>query len=548
MKDNYLILITICLFGFCTKQGKAQLSLTTTGAVLIDFQSTLDGVNEGPFTGAGIDAPPMAGQLDDEGVSFSGITTLNGGTVATTAVPPADAVFAVTDGGNTWLGISPVGDWSVILKIDNNIMPATPFYSLDIDFDVRIWNSDADDQTYTLEYGFSETGPWNPIGSPVVLPPGSPVFPAPFWVGNPINQGVVCMGNIASGSSVFLRISGTGPGTDHIAFNSISITPITGSLCTLTNITSFITSDVLDKTLDLSWTEDGTGDCPETYLVVAREGVAPAADLLVPNLQGLYDASDFTANSDWSARGESNEVFNQTSNTLGADGVDYFVYNGTGTSTTITGLNQNTNYNFLIMAVGEQCAWLVGDNINTMTLLPIALSSFQGQARSTDIFLRWTTESEQNNSHMIIERSRDGQRFEAIGQVEGAGTSLTPREYSFIDTRPSSGKNYYRLMQVDFDGAVDYSEIIVIDFRNAAFSWEVTPNITEDQLSIRSTLPFEKGEFFRVVSMNGSIFKTIQVQEGAFLQEVDISELPAGLYFIQYTGKSKETTKKVIKR
>ncbi len=546
MKANSLLIVILLCFVI-VKKGAAQLSLKTTGAVVINFQSTVDGVNEGTFTGAGIDASPSAGQLDDDGVSFNGITTLDGGTVASSAVPPSDALFAVTDGGNTWLGISPVGNWSIVLKINNDIVPATPFYSLDIDVDVRIWNSDLNNQTYALEFALSEAGPWMPIGSPIALP----LFGAdisPNWQGTVINQGVVCMGNIASGSSVFLRISGSGPGTDHIAFNSLSITPITGSLCTLTNLTSFSASNVLDNTLDLTWMEDGSGDCPETYLVVGREGVAPASDLVVANLQGLYDATDFTVNTDWSTRGESNEVFNQTGNTLGADGIDYFVYKGTGTSTTISGLDQNTNYNFLLMAVGEQCAWLVDDNINTMTLLPIELSSFQGQARQNDILLSWTTKSEQNNSHMIVERSTDGQHFQAIGQVEGAGTSLTSKEYSFIDTHPSSGKNYYRLKQVDFDGAVDYSEIIVIDFKNAAFSWEVTPNIIEDQLSIRSTLPFERGEFFRIVSINGNILKTVQVQEEAFGQEVDISDLPAGFYFIQYSGKSKDTTKKVLKR
>ena len=52
-----------------------------------------------------------------------------------------------------------------------------------------------------------------------------------------------------------------------------------------------------------------------------------------------------------------------------------------------------------------------------------------------------------------------------IGFITGMGQSTSEVEYSFIDRNPFSGTNYYRLKQIDFNGAFQYSDIVSVDYK-----------------------------------------------------------------------------------
>lgn len=94
--------------------------------------------------------------------------------------------------------------------------------------------------------------------------------------------------------------------------------------------------------------------------------------------------------------------------------------------------------------------------------LPIELIAFQGEARGAVNELIWSTASEQNNDRFEVERSSDGEHFETIGSVAGAGNSQVRNDYGFTDERPAPGLDHYRLKQVDFDGATTYSAVITL--------------------------------------------------------------------------------------
>ncbi|MCB0556998.1 MAG: hypothetical protein KDD02_25850, partial [Phaeodactylibacter sp.] len=70
------------------------------------------------------------------------------------------------------------------------------------------------------------------------------------------------------------------------------------------------------------------------------------------------------------------------------------------------------------------------------------------------------------------------------GRVQGAGTTLEPQEYSFIDEKPLRGLNYYRLRQVDFDGAVEYHKVISVEYKgkSSAIGVSAFPNPANEML------------------------------------------------------------------
>lgn len=99
---------------------------------------------------------------------------------------------------------------------------------------------------------------------------------------------------------------------------------------------------------------------------------------------------------------------------------------------------------------------------NSGGALPISLISFEGVLDGTIVELEWVVESQINNDYFIIENSQDGINWSKIGEVEGDGTTINREIYNLEHTNPSTGDNYYRLTQVDFDGRSETFEIILI--------------------------------------------------------------------------------------
>ncbi|MDD5571346.1 MAG: hypothetical protein PHD97_09370 [Bacteroidales bacterium] len=103
--------------------------------------------------------------------------------------------------------------------------------------------------------------------------------------------------------------------------------------------------------------------------------------------------------------------------------------------------------------------WTLG---NGGSPLPIELLSFSGVYENKKVPLYWSTAAEINNDYFTIERSTDGEKFEIITDVKGAGNSNTILKYSAVDNNPPQGIVYYRLKQTDFDGKFKYSDVISV--------------------------------------------------------------------------------------
>jgi hypothetical protein len=100
---------------------------------------------------------------------------------------------------------------------------------------------------------------------------------------------------------------------------------------------------------------------------------------------------------------------------------------------------------------------------NCAIVLPVTLSSFEVINVDNSNELSWTTASETNNDYFIVEYSIDGQNWSQIQKVQGAGNSNSENTYLTYHRDFEKGINYYRLKQVDYDGAVNTHKIISIN-------------------------------------------------------------------------------------
>ena len=128
-------------------------------------------------------------------------------------------------------------------------------------------------------------------------------------------------------------------------------------------------------------------------------------------------------------------------------------------------LKNDVSTTYLPLPYGTVGAYYYIDDVNLIdiTLLPITLIDFSGTLQTDDlnnsVLLQWSTENEINNCCFNIEKSEDGNQFSTIGEVSNSETL----KYAFIDEEPFIGYNYYRLKQIDNNGAFTYSNMITIN-------------------------------------------------------------------------------------
>lgn len=168
-------------------------------------------------------------------------------------------------------------------------------------------------------------------------------------------------------------------------------------------------------------------------------------------------------------------------------------------------------------------------------LLPIALVDFTAKENNRKVYLDWSTATETNNAHFIVEHFAGNTSFKSIGRIAGNGTTNTPQNYQFTDHSPKYGVNYYRLKQVDTDGKFTYSNVISIliqKFDNEIF---IQPNPVKDIAKIILNSTNEAPVNFTLTDAYGRIVAThiFSIQKGINTLEWEVSTLASGMYFLR---------------
>ena len=102
----------------------------------------------------------------------------------------------------------------------------------------------------------------------------------------------------------------------------------------------------------------------------------------------------------------------------------------------------------------------IGGGIN---VLPIELLDFEAHHQPDyGVKCSWRTASETNNDFFTLARSADGQHWEVLEHISGAGNSSTTMHYSYTDVAPLPGTAYYRLTQTDYDGRLETFEPVAV--------------------------------------------------------------------------------------
>jgi len=181
--------------------------------------------------------------------------------------------------------------------------------------------------------------------------------------------------------------------------------------------------------------------------------------------------------------------------------------------------------------------------MQTGIIVPVELVSLTGKFNQTamNVNLDWQTATETNNYGFEVERSVLDE-WEKIGFVKGRGTITTPLKYTFIDSLNTiidqiPDKLKYRLKQIDFGGAFEYSSEIevMIDQKPLTFSLgQNYPNPFNPTTMVNFSLPKSSQVTLKVFDILGREVMTLvneKREAGNYSLKLDATDLPAGLYF-----------------
>jgi hypothetical protein len=176
------------------------------------------------------------------------------------------------------------------------------------------------------------------------------------------------------------------------------------------------------------------------------------------------------------------------------------------------------------------------------------LSGFNAAYGKNYFELNWNTVTG-NFDHFDIERSLDGQKYETIGTVKDPAAASTEGLYSFRDHfRTSTGLNndfYYRLKQVEANGDIIYSKVLIARMYNtkSLASLSVTPDPQANDILVNVQLNENSFVVMKVKDEQGNLIlnEGKKADNGANTYTLEgTHNLRAGMYTLEVTVNSRE--------
>jgi cytochrome c peroxidase len=181
--------------------------------------------------------------------------------------------------------------------------------------------------------------------------------------------------------------------------------------------------------------------------------------------------------------------------------------------------------------------------------IPIELLTFSAQPTEEKVILEWQTATERNNAFFTIEKSLEGEKWTSIGTQNGAGSTTQKQVYTFWDTKPAKGVQYYRLKQTDFDKQFTYSKVVAAEFGdNILPTVSLFPNPSQGQIVVNiNSEEAESATQIQIVNTMGQVVLEKKYTTGSRFY-LDISGIANGSYFVKIRAKQGVKTLNLVKK
>ncbi len=204
----------------------------------------------------------------------------------------------------------------------------------------------------------------------------------------------------------------------------------------------------------------------------------------------------------------------------------------------------STSYTMTHNGLGSGSRVTLLDCFLKLAPLPVELTEFKAQCRSTDVVeLQWQTASELENDFFSVEKSADTKNWMELGNVKGAGTFMSVKNYSYRDNNKNSGTVYYRLKQTDVNRNYKYSDMVVLNSCQEKGNGELIlyPNPAKSEVIFKTDAD---GVMVEITDLIGFKLEALSLERGE--NKVNLSNYANGTYYIKVINENGEVNIKKL--
>ena len=223
---------------------------------------------------------------------------------------------------------------------------------------------------------------------------------------------------------------------------------------------------------------------------------------------------------------------------------------GSGTATDGSVTYSNVEYTFISSPFASAVTYqdftpfAIGSINISQAPLPVELRSFTVSSKDKQVQLDWLVKDNDLVKNYTIERSRDGKEFESLRKIS-AIANLETASYNDNDMMPFSGWSYYRLKITDHEGKDFYSSVQKVWIGQSGSWLQVSPKPAKDRLLVNLAVPERISELSIVNNMGQLMIRETNIKS---LNQIDISRLMPGMYYLRVIGKDGIVTDNFIKQ
>jgi hypothetical protein len=176
--------------------------------------------------------------------------------------------------------------------------------------------------------------------------------------------------------------------------------------------------------------------------------------------------------------------------------------------------------------------FLLGRVINTcnFVILPLSILDFSGYRKNEQVQLKWKAAETADLNRFVVQRKMGNEDWKNIAIVyDEQGNNTQQKTFEYTDNNPTSAMSLYRIYAMDKNGASGYTEQVMINGMERAFSYMISPNP-----SLNGTLSVQlkavtSSTTIKVFNIQGQLVRTLQADKSG---TYTFSGLPASTYYV----------------
>ncbi len=182
--------------------------------------------------------------------------------------------------------------------------------------------------------------------------------------------------------------------------------------------------------------------------------------------------------------------------------------------------------------------------------LPLNFATVNAYRKNSGIKVDWNVESEFDIKQYEVQKSGNGQLFRQVTAVPPVANNNGAADYSWFDSDPFTGDNFYRVRATLKSNEVKYSEIVNVNIGDVNPGILIYPNPVKDKTFFVKLTNQPKGIYVVKLFNNSGqlvITKKIEHTGGSIIRRIQLnSVLSKGTYLFNVTNGKTRATKSIM--